>query len=88
MKARAAVVERKATSRRYVGKCPKRPFWSVTCGEHWCLGATRRGRQMAPRMNQVANALREKGMLHPLLPRLPGLQEARPEKAIRLLELQ
>ena len=31
--------------------------------KHWCLGATRRGGQMAPRMNQVANALREKGVL-------------------------
>jgi nicotinamidase-related amidase/type 1 glutamine amidotransferase len=31
--------------------------------EHWCKGATRRVAEMAPRMNEVASAAREKGVL-------------------------
>ncbi len=31
--------------------------------EHWCKGATGRVGEMAPRMNQVVNALRERGVL-------------------------
>lgn len=62
---RAAAADQFKVAEKEVRWDPKKTA-IVVCdmwNEHWCRGATRRVAEMAPRMNEVIHAAREKGVL-------------------------